>query len=138
MLNEILAYLRNYFVKEKHKGEFQIIGGIIAPLDFLIKGQYFRIVGSVLNDGIYCYDGSELPMLDEIFEGEIWALAIPPDLLSLADEITDYMASDEAKPTAFTSESFDGYSYSKATDSNGVSASWQTIFAARLRRWRKI
>lgn len=137
MLSEILAYLRNYFVKDVHKGTFEIVGGKIAPLDFLIPNQYFRIVGSVLNDGVYCY-GDTLELLDEIFTGEIWALAIPPDLLKLADEITDFMASDEAKPSAYTAESFDGYSYTKATDSGGVGVSWQAVFAKRLRRWRKI
>lgn len=137
LLTEILAYLRNYFVRSIHKGTFEIVGGEIVPLDFLIPNQYFRIVGSILNDGVYCY-GDTLDLLDETFTGEIWALAIPPDLLKLADEITDFMASDEAKPSAYTSESFDGYSYSRATDSNGVGVTWQTVFAARLRRWRKI
>lgn len=137
MLTEILAYLRNDFVREIHKGTFEIVGGNIVPLDFLIPNQYFRIVGSVLNDGVYCY-GDALELLDETFTGEIWALTIPPDLLKLADEITDFMASDEAKPSAYTAESFDGYSYTKATDSDGVGVSWQAVFAKRLRRWRKI
>lgn len=137
MLTEILAYLRNDFVREIHKGTFEIVGGSLSPLDFLIDNQYFRIVGSVLNDGVYCY-GDTLELLDETFTGEIWALAIPPDLLKLADEITEYMASDEAKPSAYTSESFDGYSYTKATDSDGVGVSWQAVFSKRLRRWRKI
>lgn len=137
MLSEILAYLRNYFVKTVHKGTFEIVGGNLSPLDFLIPNQYFRIVGSVLNDGVYCY-GDTLDLLDETFTGEIWALAIPSDLLKLADEINDFMASDEAKPSAYTAESFDGYSYTKATDSDGVGVSWQAVFAKRLRRWRKI
>ena len=41
-------------------------------------------------------------------------------------------------PSAYTAESFDGYSYSKATDSDGVGVSWQSVFAKRLSRWRKI
>lgn len=137
MLTEILAYLRNDFVVGTHKGTFEIVGGNLSPLDFLIPNQYFRIVGSVLNDGVYCC-GDTLDLLDETFTGEIWALAIPPDLLKLADEITDFMASDEAKPSAYTAESFDGYSYTKATDSDGVGVSWQAVFAKRLRRWRKV
>ena len=136
MLTEILAYLRNYFVVETHEDTFEIVGGVL-PLGFLQKGQYFRIIGSVFNDGVYCYDDN-LKLTDETFTGKIEALAIPPDLLKLADEITAYMQSDEAKPTALTSESFGGYSYSKATDSSGAAASWQTVFAARLRRWRKV
>lgn len=137
MLSEILAYLHNYFVVSTHDGVFEIIGSSIMPLDFLQNSQYFRIVGSIFNDGVYRYD-DDLKLTDEAFTGKIEALAIPHDLLKLADEITAYMASDDAKPTAFTSESFGGYSYSKVTDSSGAAASWQTIFAARLRRWRKI
>lgn len=136
MLTEILAYLRNYFVVETHEDTFEIVGGVL-PLGFLQNGQYFRIIGSVFNDGVYCCS-EDLKLTDEIFTGKIEALAIPPDLLKLVDEITAYMQSDEAKPTAFTSESFGGYSYTKATDSSGAAASWQTVFAARLRRWRKI
>ena len=136
MLTEILAYLRNYFVVETHEDTFEIVGGVL-PLGFLQKGQYFRIIGSIFNDGIYCYT-EDLTLTDEIFTGKVEALAIPPDLLMLADEITAYMQSDEAKPTALTSESFGGYSYTKAADSSGAAASWQTIFAARLRRWRKV
>ena len=136
MLSEILAYLRNYFVVETHEDTFEIVGGVL-PLGLLQKGPYFRIIGSVFNDGVYCNDDN-LKLTDEIFTGKIEALAIPPDLIKLADEITAYMQSDEAKPTALTSESFGGYSYTKATDSSGAAASWQTVFAARLRRWRKV
>ena len=136
MLTEILAYLRNYFVAETHEDTFEIVGGVL-PLGFLQKGQYFHIIGSIFNDGVYCYT-EDLTLTDETFTGKIVALAIPPDLLKLADEITAYMQSDEAKPTALTSESFGGYSYTKAADSSGAAASWQTVFAARLRRWRKI
>lgn len=136
MLTEILAYLRNYFVVAAHEGDFEIVGGNV-PLGFLRQGQYFRIIGSVFNDGVYRYD-DDLKLTDEAFTGKIEALAIPHDLLKLADEITAYMQSDEAKPSALTSESFGGYSYTKATDSSGSAASWQTVFAARLRRWRKV
>ena len=136
MLTEILAYLRNDFVVETHEDTFEIVGGVL-PLGFLQEGQYFRIIGSVFNDGVYCYDDN-LKLTDETFTGKVEALSIPPDLLKLADEIMAYMQSDEAKPTVFTSESFGGYSYTKATDSSGAAASWQTVFAARLRRWRKI
>ena len=136
MLTEILAYLRNYFVVETHEDTFEIVGGVL-PLGFLQKGQYFRIIGSIFNDGVYCCT-EDLKLTDEIFTGKVEALAIPTDLIKLAEEITAYMQSDEAKPTALTSESFGGYSYTKATESSGAAASWQTVFAARLRRWRKI
>ena len=134
MLTEILAYLRNDFVREIHKGTFEIVGGNLSPLDFLIPNQYFRIVGSVLNDGVYCY-GDTLDLLDETFTGEIWALAIPKKLLELADEIAEFVYSEEAKPSVYKSESFDGYSYTKG---DGKENDWRNKFGSRLWRWRKI
>lgn len=136
MLNEVCAEICNYFVKDIHEGTFDIVGGTIVPLDFLQEGQYFRIVGSVLNDGVYQYPATNLT--DESFSGAVWAMALPPTFIALTEEIKAYNESDVAKPSAYTSESFGGYSYSKATDSNGVPLSWQKVFASRLNKYRRI
>ena len=135
MLDEICAHIRNYFIQSIYHGRYEIKNGSIVPLDFLKDGQYFRIVGSTLNDGVYQYPTAELT--DEVFSGSVWAMAVPPTLIALADEIEAFTKSDEGKPTAYTAESFAGYSYSKATDENGVSAGWETVFAKRLNKWRK-
>lgn len=137
MLTEVCAELRNYFVKDIHNGTFEIVGGKITPLDFIQENQYFRIVGSVFNDGVYKYT-ADLVLTDEIFSGSVWAMAVPPSVVALAEEIKKYNESDEAKPSAYTSESFGGYSYSKATDSNGVPLTWQKVFASRLNKYRRI
>ena len=72
MLNTICAEIRNYFLahKEKdiHAGKYTITNGSIN-LSFLLDGQYFRIVGSALNDGVYQYPASCLK--DEQFEGSV-------------------------------------------------------------------
>ena len=138
MLTEICAELRNYFEvpNGRHFGKFTISGGSIAPLDFLQEGQYFRIVGSVFNDGVYQYPATSLT--DEVFEGAVWAMAVPPTLIALAAEIKDYNDSDAGKASPFTAESFGGYSYTKATDANGAPIGWQKAFASRLNRWRKL
>ena len=136
MLTELCAELRNYFVVEIHEGRFTINGGKIAPLDFLQEGQYFRIVGSILNDGVHQYPTSDLT--DESFSGAVWSMALPPALIDLAAEIKKYNESDEAKPSAYTSESFGGYSYSKATDENGAPMGWKKVFASRLNQYRRI
>ena len=138
MLTEICAELRNYFEvpNGRHFGTFTISGGSIAPLDFLQEGQYFRIVGSVFNDGVYQYPATSLT--DEVFEGAVWAMRLPPAVIALAAEIKAYNDSDAGKPSPFTSESFCGYSYTKATDSNGAPISWQKAFASRLNKWRKL
>ena len=138
ILTEICAELRNYFEvpNGRHFGKFTISGGSIAPLGFLQEGQYFRIVGSVFNDGVYQYPATSLT--DEVFEGAVWAMAVPPTLVALAAEIKAYNESDSGKPSPFTSESFGGYSYTKATDENGAPIGWQKAFASRLNRWRKL
>ena len=137
MLTEICAELRNYFVKDIHNGTFEIVGGKITPLDFIQENQYFRIVGSVFNDGVYKYT-DKLELTDEKFIGSVWSMAVPPSVIDLAEEIKKYNESDEAKPSVYQSESFGGYSYSKATDSNGVPLTWQKVFANRLNKYRRM
>ena len=137
MLTEVCAEIRNYFVKDIHNGTFEIVGGKITPLDFIQENQYFRIVGSVFNDGVY-QNTADLVLTDEIFSGSVWSMAVPPSVIDLAEEIKKYNESDEAKPSAYTSESFGGYSYSKATDSNGVPLDWKKVFASRLNPYRRI
>ena len=139
MLTDICASIRNYFCQDsdKHFGRFTISGGSIAPLDFLQEGQYFRIIGSVFNDGVYQYPATSLT--DEVFEGAVWAMALPPSIIALSAEIEEYNKSDAGKPSPYASESFGGYSYQKFTDGNGGDGSrWQKAFASRLAKWRKL
>ena len=138
MLTEICAELRNWFVVPDgvHIGTYTISGGSIAPLDFLQEGQYFRIVGSVFNDGVYQYPATSLT--DEVFEGAVWAMRLPPAVIALSAEIKTYNDSDAGKASPFTAESFGGYSYTKATDANGAPIGWQKAFASRLNKWRKL
>lgn len=139
MLTELCQELRNWFVKsesEKHFGDFLIQNGMIEPLDFLKDGQYFRIVGSDLNDGVYQYPASNL--MDEHFTGAVWAMAVPPAVIALADKIRMWQDNESAQPSPFTSESFGGYSYTKATGANGAPLTWQEYFKKDLNNWRKI
>ncbi len=138
MLTEICAEIRNYFEvpNGRHFGTFTIRGGSIAPLDFLQEGQYFRIVGSVFNDGVYQYPATSLT--DEVFDGSVWAMRLPPAVIALADEIKKFCESDNGTASPYTSESFGGYSYTKATDSNGAPLTWQSVFEKRLNKYRRI
>lgn len=135
MLEKMCAECKNYFVKDIHFGTFKIEGGAIEPLDFLQEGQYFRIVGSVLNDGVYQYQTSELT--DEVFDGAIWAMSVPPSFIALASDIEEWQKKD-GKPSAYTSESFGGYSYTKATNSKGQPATWKEVFASELNIYRRM
>ena len=75
MLEEILEYLNNWFTVEKIFGRFEIKGGSIE-LPFLANGQYFRVIGSVFNDGVYQYQPGGMNLTDERFNGAVWALAL--------------------------------------------------------------
>lgn len=137
MLDEVLTYLGNWFLKDIQRGEFEIKDGRIE-LPFLLHGQYFRILGSVLNDGVYQYPAENLQ--DERFDGAVWALAVPKAVADIAQEVTDWQAKYGAAAAApYTMESFGGYSYTKASTggANGASA-WQDAFKARLIPWRKL
>ena len=132
MLETVLMYLNNWFVMGRYDDTYTIEdGGITLP--FLQNGQYFRIAGSLFNDGVYQYPAD---LTDETFDGSVWALAIPKALLSTVEEITAWTAKNgDSGP--YTSESFGGYSYSKATNSKGMAVGWRDVFAAQLAPWKK-
>lgn len=148
MLTEICHEIRNWFDRDlqKYFGKISIQNGtIVAPEISLKNGQYFRIVGSVFNDGVHMYPYDDT-LSDEDFEGAVWAMAIPPDIISLANDIKDWQAKyggvDGTLMSPYTSESFGGYSYSKSgggsSDGSSLAGTWQGAFASRLNRWRKI
>lgn len=147
MLNEICLYLKNWFtVNDDHvelpswEGVFTIEDGTInLPL---LNGQYFRIQDSILNNGVYKYPATTLK--DETFTGKISAMAVPAEVESIADEIAawceKYGGADSTANSPFNSESFGGYSYSKAAggSSESTAPGWWAVFGGRLARWRKL
>ena len=139
MLEQVLMHLKNWFLVPGgiHEGTYTIEDGGIA-LPFLANGQYFRIVGSVFNDGLHQYPASDLKA--ETFDGTVWALAVPQAVIDLATEIEAWQKKNgDASVSPYQSESFGGYSYSKATDSaTGGSVTWQSAFRSRLNAWRKL
>lgn len=143
MIDELCQELKNYFDKAQPKfyGKISIVNGLITDSRFnnaIKQGQYFRIIGSVLNDGAYCFN-SDLELLDEDFNGAIWLMAVPRAVIELDREI-DKWKEENAKALAspFQSESFGGYSYSKANGKNGGAYTWQDAFASRLSMYRRI
>ena len=139
MLEQVLMHLKNWFLVPGgiHEGTYTIEDGGIA-LPFLANGQYFRICGSVFNDGLHQYPASDLKA--ETFDGTVWALAVPQAVIDLAEEIEAWETKNGAEANGpYQSESFGGYSYSKATDSaSGGVVTWQTAFRSRLNAWRKL
>lgn len=134
MLEQVLAYLHNDFARQAlPEQEWTITDGTME-VPGALSGQYVRIIGSVLNDGVYQYPLTGLT--DETFTGTVQLLAIPKTVLALVKEIETW--AEKNQPTAFTSESFGGYSYSKATNAAGVAAGWQDVFRSRLAPYRKM
>lgn len=143
MLEQILDYIHNYFEKERRMGLFHIVDGyLVEGGGFLQNNQYFKIKGSVFNDGVHQFSLGDLT--DETFVGEVWAMAVPPTLIALLSEIEEWQRKyGETVLSPYTSESFGGYSYTKAqgTGTNGEvlpGATWQSVFGSRLNHWRKI
>ena len=81
------------------------------------------------------------PLEDETFTGAVWALAVPKAVVELAGEIATWQEKYRVViESPYTSESFAGYSYTKASgagDSTG-SGGWQAAFRARLNPYRKL
>ena len=139
MLEQVLMHLKNWFLVPGgiHEGTYTIEdGGITLP--FLANGQYFRICGSVFNDGLHQYPASDLKA--ETFDGTVWALAVPQAVIDLSTEIESWQTKNgDASVSPYQSESFGGYQYSKATDSaSGGAVTWQSAFRSRLNAWRKL
>lgn len=151
MLSEVCRYLNNWFDCERLYGDFTISEGVLTGMEEKLQdGQYFRIIESVFNDGVYKYQSAipaevERELDDETFKGSVWILKIPPDVIAISDEIDawkeKYLGADSAALSPFQSESFGGYSYTKGSTADGKNAGgdWtqNSGFTSRLDAWRK-
>lgn len=134
MLSKLCKELRNWFTVDRVYGEYTISNGSIT-IPGMQDDQYFNIVGSVFNDGVHKYPTTDLK--DETFDGAIWFMAVPNEIEELVNSICAY-ESEMGGVSPFTSESWGGYSYQRAVDSNGVVVGWKTAFSDELNKWRKI
>ena len=142
ILTEICDYLNNYFWDKKINGKFTIADGAIN-VPALKDGQYFRIIGSIFNDGVHIYPATDLK--DEEFTGSIWSMAVPSTVIAIASDVKDWQTKygnvNSEAMSPFNSESFAGYSYSKSGSGNANSGSnigWQDVFGGRLNKYRKL
>ena len=148
MLTQICQYLRKWFVRDKYFGTFKIENGVLTYADgtalSLLNGQYFRIVGSILNDGVFQYQtpapanaASELQ--DEVFNGAVWSMAIPRDFLALVSEISAWCSTySEAITSPYASQTVGDWTRTLKGGSGAGTITWQTQFDAQLSPWRKI
>lgn len=149
MLTEICAEIKNYFTyaKDRHVGDFAIVDGAIVPsIDF--PTDYIRIIGSHLNNGVHKLSDESDALADEpTFHGAVWIMSPPKDFLDLVAEIEAWQAkngaADSVVMSPFQSESFGGYSYSKASGGGSASGkssvpTWESVYASRLNIYRRI
>lgn len=148
ILEDVLWHIHNWFVRDSMTvSGCEISEGALpaSVTSSLMPTQWYRITGSVLNDGLHQHPADDLT--DETFDGTIDTLVIPRPLLRVVEEIADWIDDyDEgmrkAMRSPYQSESFDGYSYtnkaaSASNSGSGGLTGWQAEFAARLNPWRK-
>lgn len=142
MIGQVCAECKNYFIQKDvdiHASNYTVTNGQIGPVPFLKDGQYYRIVGSALNDGVYQHGVDDTALSDEEFFGAVWAMRVPRDFVALCEEIQAWDAKNgEALSGPYSSESFGGYSYSKATGSDGGAYTWRDQFKNRLNAYRRL
>ena len=116
-LYELLVYLRNFFPGLHWQFTGEEITGNRIVIPGLETGDYYLIEGSRRNNGIHVYGDADLR--NETYTGIVTEICVPPEVLAILEG---------------------GYSYTKASGSSGSgeSTSWKTVFAPRLRIWRKI
>ena len=149
MLQEAMEHINNYFVPLAGELKtYTITDGVISPSFGAEEGDRFLICNSIRNDGVYTWhaegiknddDNAAAGLHDETFAGTIRLCAIPPVVLRLIGEISQWVeANRKALNTPFASESFNGYSYSVKTGKNGGALTcWDTPAGKALERWRR-
>lgn len=148
-LQACMDYIHNYFVPEKaEKKTYTISGSVISPSFGALEGQRFLVCMSGMNDGVYTYhadgikndDDTEVAGLcDETFAGTIRVCSVPPAVLALSREKSQWEATHSGELSgALASESFNGYSYTLKTGKNGGALTWfDTPAGKTLERWRR-
>ena len=142
MIGQVCAECKNYFIQpdvDIHASNYTVTNGQIGPVPFLKDGQYYRIVGSVLNDGVYKHGTDDTDLSDEEFFGAVWAMRVPRDFVELVSEIEAWESEHSAALNVpFSSESFDNYSYTLAKSEGGGAYTWKDHFKGKLNGYRRM
>lgn len=139
MLEQVLRHIHNRFDYAYLEGTFEVSSGTFE-VEEAQEGQYLWIQGSVFNDGLHQYPLAGLT--DEEFDGRVVLLAVPKAVQDIADSIADWVADNaDVLSSPYQSESFGGYSYTRASGSSSDDVSltgWQAQFRGDLDPWRKM
>lgn len=141
MIENVLRYLNNYFIRSVHSFNSILADGFIVddPSDF-VAGQYVCIFKSKINDGVYkidsivenklVVDGGVLSV--ESDEMVLCGLSIPKSLLNVITEIESYNSSNDG---SVKSESLGDYSVTYGADGG---SGWGEVFKTKLQPYRKV
>lgn len=139
-LTRICAKLKNHFLRNKYEGEFTLVSGT-APLE-LLDGQFFVIVNSNLNDGVFQNTAESLAKIQpETFTGRIWTMKVPVDFLELVEDIDRLNAKVEELgllDKGYASESFGGYTYSLQSGAPAYMQEWLRRINSGMSMYQKI
>jgi hypothetical protein len=137
---DVMRHLNNYFETGYRKTDFSITGGVLSPGECLHPGSYIAVEGSCFHNGVWklgtglTLEGNTEP--DETFNGKVWFLSPPKDFLALCKDVADF--AEKTPVGAFQSETFEDYSYTRATGQNGAVLGWKEAFASSLSPYRKM
>lgn len=139
MIEQVMRVCNNWFARFREMGTYTISANKMIIKGRYLAGQYIRIIGSGLNDGVYKIKSVNNKTLetvdtlqDETFEGNIVCLYPPGAFINLVNEISEYEIKNPIRGVA--SESVPNYSvtYNKGIDGN---QGWQSIYAPKLKGW---
>lgn len=148
-LQACMEHINNYFVPEKaEKKTYTIAGGVISPSFDVLEGQRFLVCMSAMNNGVYTYhangiknddDDKVAGLCDETFAGTIRVCSVPPAVLALSREKSQWEATHGGELNSpLAHEQFNGYSYTLKTGKNGGALTWfDTPSGKALERWRR-
>lgn len=166
IIEALCAETHNYHETDKVIGDFTIESGNIE-LPFLCENQFFRIVGSKFNDGVYIYSQDAFTIRsstwEEVLNGNLdwetlkdkkWGDLVERDLV---DETFHGAIWPMNMPRAFLELSKEISKYNESevakptantsesinghysyTRSSADANQWQNVFRSKLNRWRKV
>lgn len=140
MISELMSITNNYFEKFYIRGSITITDGKITLPSKFVKGQYIRIINSLLNDGIYKITekgGDNVATLssileDETFNGFVVGLAVPKDFETLSEKVDNWNAKNENRRGLSSESSLGGY-YSWSANSKNV----EEAFSSEIAQYKK-
>ncbi len=129
MLEQILKNINNYFKKSSGVITEIQADGFISYDEFFL-GQYVKIEGSILNDGVYRIkekQGDKYITYEDLqVENNIsyvYGLAIPREILRLSEQVENHVKGIKSETLGDYSVTYDD---------------WKVAYKEELSRWRKV